>query len=443
VLLLTAGVWLIVRRTKSWVGRSPFGGTVFLNCIAGAILAVNLVTAVRAFVHRPVLAERGSARAAGIMASGDYPDIYYLITDAYARSDLLESRYHTDNSAFLEELRGMGFFVAARARSNYVQTHLSLASSLNFTYLDSLARFLGPESEDRGPLIHMIQNSRLVDFLRRRGYTIVSFASGYTGTDLAGADVHFAPRWSVSEFQSVLLNTTVLRYALVLLRMTPAAIHRDRILYTLRELPNASRGRHPALVWAHVNSPHHPFVFDERGGWPRVPGSPSVGSTRPWLNQVLGTIPFTWYDEHYGAQVTYLSTLLIDVVRRILASSPRPPIIVIHADHGPGSVPDWDRLTREQVLRQHDIFYAVYLPPSAVRMPPQLALYDSITPVNTFRIILPRFFDTTMALLPDRSYFSIFRYPYRFYDASQSQFLPFIGESAQARPRRAAQGREP
>jgi len=130
-------------------------------------------------------------------------------------------------------------------------------------------------------------------------------------------------------------------------------------------------------------------------------------------------------------------------VRRILASSPRPPIIVIHADHGPGSVPDWDRLTREQVLRQHDIFYAVYLPPSAVRMPPQLALYDSITPVNTFRIILPRFFDTTMALLPDRSYFSIFRYPYRFYDASQSQFLPFIGESAQARPRRAAQGREP
>lgn len=425
-LLMAAGIWLVVRRAKSGARGSPYRRTVLLNCIAAAILAVNLATVVHAYAHRPVRVERGSARTARMTASTDYPDIYYLVTDAYARSDLLKSRFHADNSAFLEKLRCMGFFVAARARSNYVQTHLSIASSLNFTYLDSLARSLGSESDDRGPLINMIQNSRLVDFLRRRGYTIVSFASGYTGTDLAGADAHFAPRWSVSEFQNILLNTTMLRYALVLFRMTPAAIHRDRILYTLRLLSNVGIGRRPAFVWAHVNSPHHPFVFDERGAWPRGPGLPGVDSTKPWLNQVLGTIPFIWYEEYYGSQVNYLNTLLIDVVQRILAASSRPPIIVIHADHGPGSVPDWDRLTREQVLKQPDIFYAVYLPPSRVHTSPQLALYDSITPVNTFRVILPLFFDTTMALLPDRSYFSTFHRPYQLYDTDRPESYPFV-----------------
>ena len=75
-----------------------------------------------------------------------------------------------------------GQFIADRARSNYAQTYLSLASSLNLAYLDSLAQAVGRESENRGPLIRMIQNSRLVEFLRLRGYTIVSFASGHTGT---------------------------------------------------------------------------------------------------------------------------------------------------------------------------------------------------------------------------------------------------------------------
>jgi hypothetical protein len=276
----------------------------------------------------------------------------------------------------------------------------------------------------------MIQHSRLVDFLRRRGYAIASFASGYVGTDLAGADVHFAPRWSLSEFQSLLTNTTLLRDVLYLAHKTPAVLHRDRVLYTLRVLPNAALGRHPVFVWAHLDSPHPPFVFDARGDWPAIPRSRGVGRTRPWLNQTLGTTEFQWYDEYYGPQVTYLNTLLGATVRRILAQSSRPPIIIIQGDHGPGSVPDWDRLTREQVLEQPDIFYAVYLPPSGAHPHAPFELYDSISPVNTFRVILSRFFDTTMALLPDRSYFSTFRNPYRFYDADRPESYPVMGASA-------------
>ncbi len=395
--LMGSGIWLAARRPKRKVHGPGFGLTVLLNSIAVGILAVNLVSGVRAFAQRPARIQRaaGPGRA---LADPSYPDIYYIITDSYDRSDVLKSRYNTNNSAFLSELESLGFFVADRARSNYAWTHPSLASSLNFTYLDSLARAVGTESDHGGPLLGMIRNSRLVDFLRRRGYTIVSFASGDAGTDQLAADVRFAPRGSLTEFQGILVNTTLLRDVLIMMHSSSVERHRDRVLYTLRNLPNAGNVRHPVFVFAHILSPHRPFIF-------RAPGlSPDIGS--------------------YGGQVLFLSTLIGNVVKRILAQSPRPPVIVIQADHGLRQVVKWDDSAPGQLLERQAILDAIYLPPTDRRAVPPVRLYDSISPVNTFRVILSRYFDTTMALLPDQSYYSLPERPYHFFDADKPESYP-------------------
>ena len=401
--LMGVGIWLAARRRKGAVRGPLFGVTVLLNAVAVGILAVVLVSGVRAFAHRPPRVERTPRRDRAV-TDANYPDIYYIITDSYVRSDVLKSRYNADNSPFLSDLRRLGFFVADRARSNYAWTHPSLASSLNFTYLDSLARALGPESDNSGPLLGMIQNSRLVDFLRRRGYTIVSFASGDVATDLANADVHLAPRGSLTEFQSMLVSTSLLRDLFILLHRSSVERHRDGVLYTLRNLPNAGLGRHPVFVFAHILSPHRPIIF-------RAPGlAADVGP--------------------YGGQVLYLSALLDEVVRKILAQSSRPPIIVLQADHGLREVVAWGDSARSQLLERHAIFYAVYLPPSGKPTVPPVRLYDSISPVNTFRVILSQYFDTTMTLLPDRSYYSLLNRPYHFYDVDRPGSYPVTGGPA-------------
>jgi hypothetical protein len=400
--LMGVGVWLAARHQKRPVRGPLFGLTVLLNAVAVGILAVNLVTGVQAFAHRPPRIERvaGPGRA----ADPSSPDIYYIITDSYVRSDVLKSRYNTDNSAFIGELESLGFFVADRARSNYAWTHPSLASSLNFTYLDSLANAVGTESDNGGPLLGMIRSSRLVDFLRRRGYTIVSFASGDAGTDQFGADVRFAPRGSLTEFQAILVNTTLLRDVLIMGHRSSVERHRDRVLYTLRNLPNAGLGRHPVFVFAHILSPHRPIIF-------RPPG----------LSRDIGA---------YGGQVLYLSTILAEVVRRILAQSSRPPVIVIQGDHGLRQVVSWGDSAPSQLQERHAILDAIYLPPSGSRAVPPAQLYDSISPVNTFRFILSRYFDTTMALLPDRSYYSLLNHPYHFYDVDKPESYPVKGDPA-------------
>src|SRR5688572_21587798 len=67
------------------------------------------------------------------------PDIYYIILDGYGRADVLQNEYGYDNSVFLNSLRDLGFYIADCSLSNYAQTQLSLASALNFNYIDALS----------------------------------------------------------------------------------------------------------------------------------------------------------------------------------------------------------------------------------------------------------------------------------------------------------------
>lgn len=408
---LGVGTWLTIRTRSSLAGL-----TMALNIVAGAILLTNLAAGI------PILGRGRAARTrserAVTLQGAEYPDIYYIILDTYTRADVLQKTYHTDVSGFLDGLRADGFFVPTRSRSNYAQTYLSLASSLNLTYLDSVVAAEGPASARKAPVIEMINNSKLVEFLKRHGYTVVSFATGYTGTDLTDADVHFSPPWSLSEFQDVLLSTTVLPVILMpLLHKSFEDLHRDRVLFELRTLPDASRGLHPAFVFAHVVSPHTPFVFDARGNRPKVPPYLRIDQTGT-LQSINPTLIRQWFIDNYGPQVTYLNVLVKTAVERILRESSRPPVIILQGDHGPGALLTWDDPSRDQLEERHAILYAIHDPYGTG------AFYDSITPVNTFRILLSQLFDTTIAARPDRSYFSTLALPYRLYDIDHPETYP-------------------
>ncbi len=66
------------------------------------------------------------------------PDIYYIVLDGYGRSDALEEVEGIDNTAFLDSLRHLGFYVAECSQSNYTRTLLSLTSTFNMEYIQTL-----------------------------------------------------------------------------------------------------------------------------------------------------------------------------------------------------------------------------------------------------------------------------------------------------------------
>jgi hypothetical protein len=101
------------------------------------------------------------------------------------------------------------------------------------------------------------------------------------------------------------------------------------------------------------------------------------------------------------------------VVERILQDSPAPPIILLQSDHGHGrmiaQIPDMAKVTPDRIAERADIFAAYYLPGVDPRV-----VYDSISPVNVFRIVFRAYFGAPLERLPDETYWSSVALPFKF-----------------------------
>ena len=138
-LLIAIGLVFAVARVKE-----PRALTPSLNVFALILIAMPVYTIARARKeHQVEISEaKGGIFPPGAVPTaqvvGRRPDIYYIILDGYARSDVMSKLFGFDNEPFLKRLEQKGFYVARRSTANYCQTPLSLSSSLNAVYLNDL-----------------------------------------------------------------------------------------------------------------------------------------------------------------------------------------------------------------------------------------------------------------------------------------------------------------
>jgi len=412
VIVLISGVYSTIK-TRRNLRRL----TMVLNLVAAFLVAMPAVR-IAAFEAQHWLAfqddesEETENSAPDSSKSDKPPSIYYLILDGYARADILKDVYYYDNSKFLDYLTQKGFYIASNSRSNYCQTVLSLSSSLNMKYQEDLGhKQVGTNSSNLRPLFKLIKKSAVSKFMKRNGYVTVAFNSGISATNIEKADIYMRPGRSISEFQNTLISTTPT--ALVLDKLNKLSkkshfdSHRDRILFTFDRLANMTEKDFPLFVFAHIIAPHPPFVFGEDGE--------PVQSDKKWPSFLDGTDIIVnakdraEYIESYKKQLTFINKRLEATIDSILSKSPRPPIIILQADHGAGSMTDWEDINKTNLKERMCIFNAYYLPDGGDE-----ELYPDITPVNTFRIIFNHYFCTIYDLLDDESYYSDHEHPYIF-----------------------------
>ncbi|MCP4573509.1 MAG: hypothetical protein GY838_14220 [bacterium] len=391
---------------RRWHGRVP-AVTNILGVMALTLVAVSFVTTLQkasrtnpptptALCETPLMPSRTSAETP--------PDIYYIMVDGMGQPDYLETGYGLPRQDIAGPFERLGFRFVDRARANYNQTALSQAATLNAAPVQNLLSIPDPHAGDRNVLGDLIGDSRVRRALEARGYRTVDFPSGYAVTRQdQGAD-HREPFFGPNMLEYYLLRDGALPLIERLLGRGPAdlpyALRRGRIQYTLDHLPDARRGvpdDRPVFVYAHLMAPHPPFVFDAEGG--ALP-SHRIYSYRD------GSHWYKWhegedYPELYRGQIRYIARELARSVEEIMANSPRPPVIIIQGDHGPGAQTAWESARRTNHTERMSIFNAWYV----LGAPDGVPRAD-LSAVNTFPVLFNLLFDADLSEWPDRFWFA-------------------------------------
>ncbi|MBM4387722.1 MAG: hypothetical protein FJ088_08285, partial [Deltaproteobacteria bacterium] len=170
--------------------------------------------------------------------------------------------------------------------------------------------------------------------------------------------------------------------------------------------------REPIFVFAHIVSPHPPFVFGENGERTDFPETYNFHDGSYLIRD--GGLSRDEYVEGYRSQLVFVNSRIKDVLNAILSNAARKKIVILQSDHGPGSMLEWENPDNQDFRERMFILNAFYFPDGDYSR-----LYKDISPVNTFRAVFNQFFGTELPLLEDRSYFSTWGAPYRFYDVSE------------------------
>ena len=265
-------------------------------------------------------------------------------------------------------------------------------------------------------LTQLIRTSRVSSTLRELGYKATAFSSGYSPTELKGADFYVAPPWNISEFSDDLIGMLPVHAAYHFFLDKYGLgndFHRRLVSFSLDNLGNVTTGNGPFFVFCHIVAPHPPFLFDEKGQ-PVEPDSPFSFDDASDFHRMLGSLQKE-YRDGYIKQLRFINHKIMAAIEKIISSSTQAPIIIIQGDHGPGSLLDWSvpEPVTSALQERMPILNAIYVPAEIRKF-----LYPGMTPVNSFRIIFDRYFGQPLEVLPDKSYFSLRSDPFKWIDVT-------------------------
>jgi hypothetical protein len=315
------------------------------------------------------------------------PDIYVIIPDDYARTDVLRKYFHFDNSAFDRALERRGFVLSQQNRSPYSDSESNIAAMLNMDYLTNFPRVLGKDSQDVRLVQRVSEDSRAARLLTSAGYEYV-----HLDTDevtFAGGNPGISPLAPPDSFVNLWLRKSILHRVGGPIGFNQAATDArfrtsiDSEFEKLGALPASSK---PKFVVFHTLLPHDPYLLDARGKPVTYPVHADLD-----LSSAAGRA-------HYVQQLRYTSRELLRSIDRIRAHAKTPPVIVLAADEGFQAEPEVFGEAAGEDIRVKGIA-ALSLPgleQPAVPTPPNT--------VNLLRFVLNHYLGTHYPMLESASY---------------------------------------
>jgi hypothetical protein len=141
----------------------------------------------------------------------------------------------------------------------------------------------------------------------------------------------------------------------------------------------SNKNQSPYFAYVHFMIPHSPYYFDAKGSLMHYTYASDQSDMWKYLEQLK-----------------YTNKILMKIVEHILTNLEHKPVIIIQGDHGFRRLKD----KKEQGAESHSMLNAFYFPDGDYNV-----LYENISSVNTFRVLLNKLNLTDVSLMPDKSFF--------------------------------------
>lgn len=347
-------------------------------------------------------------------AATDRPNIYLLVMDKMTNGAWLKYSYGVDISPYEDSLRALGFVVPSSVRANYAHTHLSLASFLNWRYLD--ASVDGEGGLPWGQTQNLVRASRTWSAARENGYRVVTFPNWYPTTSrvdsafvltrqIKPTPSRFGETWMINSPIAGIVEATCIgrncgRRFLPFPHESFAEL--DWKLQTFASMADSAG---PSLTFLHLLLPHEPYLFGE-----------GCTQAEPWWPK-SDQDEAAAIDAAYGIQARCTMPLILRTVREILRREKIPPVIIVQGDHGHGRVfvdvhsaltLNVSEMSAERLGDRMSVFGAYYVPGNAD------GFSDSMSMVNVLRTVARTVWSDSTPALPDSVYYSSYQSGFSF-----------------------------
>jgi hypothetical protein len=324
------------------------------------------------------------------------PDIFFIVLDEYASTKGLKKYFDYDNSLMDSFFIQNGFYISGGSKSNYNFTPFSLASTFHYDYL-SLSEADSLFSNTR--LLQGIESfrkNRLTTFLHKQGYELLNFGCFEleqtrleTYADFEWLPGNMIDKQTLSsrirddigwQLRTKNIFSGEFKIPKSYWQKKKRHLHRNdyNLIHLKQELKTA--GNKPRFVYAHLMLPHEPYYLDASGN--------PVSDTAVYLNAIKP-------EKGYFEQLIYCNKILRELISLAVMETGRERVIIIEGDHG---IRFHHAGTSKEM--EFDNLNAYYFSDKDYQM-----LYDTISPVNTFRVILNKYFCGNLPLLKDSSFY--------------------------------------
>ena len=377
-ILLLFLTWRLWKRTHT--GKS----TVFLNLVFSVLIIVDLAQITYKWLS-PVdendLSRNNPPLQINIKPIPDAlkPDIFFIVFDEYASSLSLKKYFNFDNHLLDSMMKSNGFYVVQKAKSNYSATPLSVSSTFNMQYFNYEGHKF--DALDLQRAWYTLNQSFIPRFFQSAGYNIKSISIDSTGKiapttfDLKGHYKIFEGHTLIGRLYRDIFWNFYPYFPFLKSNDDPIAEHvwgnkrnLDKLLNEMKQINDT-----PKFVYTHLLIPHPPLCFDHNGEITSFSEEEKV-TGKPYTENVL------------------YCNKIIQQILSLKQKINRPFVMIIEGDHGyRENTPI--QCTEETKFMNLSTFY--------FSDQNYNLLNDSISPVNTFRTILNKYFDAGLPLLKD------------------------------------------